>query len=381
MNNPRLKPIYPRYRLSKTLFRVGAQRGLTASFEDPNGQIWELAELLDGSRSVAEVVAEMTTRHKELGAEEVWECIEALDKEGFLGDPGPSKFDDNYNFFRYQGNVNHFSHYERLEDPRGQRQAQLLNLRVALLGLGGGGAGVLQLLGAIGVGFIRAVDKDIVEETNLNRQLIFQESDVGRTKTDAARDALSRQNSAIPTEFVRAELLTVEDVRRTIADVDIVICAIDEPRLLIHRIVNRACMELSVPCVYGAYQVSRGRVFSVIPGTGGCFDCLHVHYMKIDPNFVTQFHAIRTSGFRPPPLAYAPNALQLVAQMTDELVRIATNYQAPRSISTQIEIDFDSHSSSELLSWPRYLDDCPTCGMGSELAFSRSLQVPPISKS
>lgn len=115
---------------------------------------------------------------------------------------------------------------------------------------------------------------------------------------------------------------------------------------------------------FGASQVSRGRVFTVIPGKTGCFDCLNLHYSMNDPQFIEQFVAFRNINFAPPTIAYAPAIFQLTAAIVDEAVRVITGYAEPRSLGTQYEINFEDGSSFAHPSWPRYADQCPTCGNG-----------------
>lgn len=82
-NRPRIKPIYPLYRLNSREFRIGAQLGITAEFGDPEGQLWELASRLDG-RPVMTVVEEVREVFPELTVEDVIDGIQLLDNEGFV---------------------------------------------------------------------------------------------------------------------------------------------------------------------------------------------------------------------------------------------------------------------------------------------------------
>ena len=147
--------------------------------------------------------------------------------------------------------------------------------------------------------------------------------------------------------------------------VDLVICAIDEPPFTAQRIVNQAIVEAKVPCVFGASQVSRGRVFTVIPEKTGCFDCLNLKYSKNDPQFLEQFIGFRNVDFNPPTIAYAPAIFQLTAAIVDEAVRVLTHYAKPRSLGTQYEVNYEDGSSFTHPSWERQASECPTCGSGS----------------
>lgn len=363
---PRIKPIYPLYRLNKKEFRIGAQLGITAEFGDPEGQLWELASRLDG-RNVESVINEIIELFPELSVEDVIQGINLLDNEGFLEE---TICEDNAGIKeRYIPNVNYFSRFIGTEGNRFDIQRKINETTILLLGLGGGGSNILTLLAGLGPKKIKIVDYDKVEESNLGRQLLYKESDIGSPKSEVAAKAISQLNSQIEIEPHNLMVKTPDDILNIIDDVDLVICAIDEPPFVAQRIVNQAIIKANVPCVFGASQVSRGRVFTVIPGKSGCFDCLHIHYSKNDPQFLEQFVAFRNINFSPPTIAYAPGIFQLTAAIVDEAVRVITGYAPPRSISTQYEINFEDGSSFTHPSWERFVDECPTCGNGNPVNF------------
>lgn len=362
-NRPRIKPIYPVYRLNSHEFRIGAQLGITAEFGDPEGQLWELASRLDG-RSVMTVVEEVKSAFPELTSEDVLEGIKLLDDEGFVEEAMPEK--ESCLPVRYVSNVNYFSRYIGSDGNRYAPQEKIRETTILLLGLGGGGSNILTMLAGIGPKKIIIADYDNVEESNLGRQLLYKEADIGRPKTEAAAKAVSEMNKDIVIEAHNKKIEKPEDVLKMIEGVDLVICAIDEPSFVAQRIVNEAIVKAKVPCVFGASQVSRGRVFTVKPGETGCFDCLNLHYSIHDPQFIEQFVAFRNINFAPPTIAYAPAIFQLTAAIVDEAVRVITGYAEPRSLGTQYEINFEDGSSFQHPSWSRYAEQCPTCGKGEK---------------
>ncbi|MFU0789087.1 MAG: ThiF family adenylyltransferase [Virgibacillus proomii] len=359
-DRPRIKAIYPLYRLNEMEFRIGAQLGITAEFGDPDGHLWELASRLDG-RKVEEVIKEMLELFPELTKGEVLEGIQLLDNEGFLEetlDGHESGIQE-----RYIANVNYFSRYTGTEGNRFSFQKKINESTILLLGLGGGGSNVLTLLSGIGVKKVIIVDYDNVEESNLGRQLLYREADIGLPKCEVAAKAISEMNTQLIVESHNKKIETPEDILQFIDGVDLVICAIDEPPFEAQRTVNQAIIKANVPCVFGAHQVSRGRVFTVIPGKTGCFDCLNLHFSVNDPKFIDQFVGFRNINFSPPSIAYAPSIFQLTSAIVDEAVRVITGYAPPRSLSTQYEINFEDGSSFTHPAWDRYTE-CPTCGNG-----------------
>jgi molybdopterin/thiamine biosynthesis adenylyltransferase len=375
---PRAKPIYPRYREAGDVFRIGAQRDLTVEIVDPEKQLWQLLDLLDGTRDAAAAVAEMLRRYPELTADDVYAAIGHLDGSRLLDDAGPCRYDTDPRYGRYVGNVNYFSHFLTSGDRRGALQDRLCDTKVCLLGLGGGGSTVLQLLAGIGVGSIRAADHDRIDLTNLNRQLIYDEAAVGRPKADAAREFVARRNGLINVEFEDC-FVDAQSAGRLVAGADIVVCAVDEPAGIVQRIVSKACVDAGVPCVFGLSQVTRGRVFSIIPGESGCVDCLYLHYDASDGKWAERFRTFGDTGFRAPTLAYAPNLMRVCAELVDEVVRIRTGYLPPRSVGVQLEMDFETGTTYPLTDWAWQRDpDCPTCGAGDEEAFARRIGSPAL---
>jgi len=359
----RIKQIYPVYRTGERTFRIGAQLGITAEFDDPDEQVWTLVHLLDG-RSHADVVAGMRQRFPQLSVGDVLEGIEVLDAEGFLERAAPDGCQESDVEPRLLPTIRYFSRFFPVGGNRYRPQAALRDTTVLLLGLGGGGSNMLTLLSGVGFGRIVAVDHDTVEEGNLGRQLLYREADVGRPKAIAAAEAIGRLNSLCAVEPHVRRIDSAQDVLDLLDGVQLVVSAIDEPPFVAQRRVNAACVARNVPCVYGVSMVSRGRVFTIWPGRSGCFDCLNISYSKKDPQFVPQFQGFQRTGFRAPSIAYAPGLWQLSAAVVDEAVRVVTGYAPPLALGVQFEVDYETASGSQLLDWSRFPDECPTCGTG-----------------
>lgn len=361
----RVKEMYPIYRVDDRRFRIGAQLGVTAEFDDPDGQVWSLVQLLNG-RPTSDVVNQMREMYPSLSEQDVLEGIATLDDEQFLEAAEPDGQSDEHVEPRYLPNVRYFSRFYGLTGNRYHPHDRLRAATVLLLGLGGAGSNFLTLLAGVGVGRVVVADYDVVEEGNLGRQFLYRESDVGSAKAEAAKDALGEMNpqcSVVP-HVVKVE--TIEDVLPLLDGVDLCICAIDEPPFVAQRLVNSACVKTRVPCVYGLSQVSRGRVFTVRPFESGCFDCLNINYSMHDPVFVQQFRGFMSSGFDPPAVAYGPGLFQLAGLVVDEAVRLITGYAEPRSVGVQLEVDYEAGTSFKLTDWQRRPGECPTCGSGSE---------------
>ncbi|MBI4494095.1 MAG: ThiF family adenylyltransferase, partial [Chloroflexi bacterium] len=154
-----------------------------------------------------------------------------------------------------------------------QGQERLARARVAVVGCGALGTVIANLLARAGVGFLRLVDRDYVELTNLQRQVLFDEADVARgaPKAVAAVEKLARVNSQIALEAA-VEDLNADTVERLIGDVDLVMDGTDnfETRYLL----NEACVQRGLPWIYSAAIASYGVTLTILPHQTPCLRCI-----------------------------------------------------------------------------------------------------------
>jgi adenylyltransferase/sulfurtransferase len=153
-------------------------------------------------------------------------------------------------------------------------QRRLLESRVALIGCGALGTVLANVLARSGVGFLRIVDRDYVELSNLQRQVLFDEDDArdGVPKATAAVEKLRRVNSQIAYEAV-VEDLSPQNVERIIVDVDLVLDGTDN--LETRYVLNDACVKLDKPWIYLAAVASYGILMPIVPGQTACLRCIY----------------------------------------------------------------------------------------------------------
>jgi adenylyltransferase/sulfurtransferase len=153
-----------------------------------------------------------------------------------------------------------------------QGQEKLKQAKVVIAGCGGLGSPAAIYLAAAGVGTIRIIDHDKVELSNLNRQVLHWDKDIGRSKVESGQEKLSQLNKNISIEPVN-ETITDKNVSALIAGFDVVIDALDN--LPTRFILNKAAVELGIPFIHGAVYGLEGRVMTVIPGKSACLRCLY----------------------------------------------------------------------------------------------------------
>jgi bacteriocin biosynthesis cyclodehydratase domain-containing protein len=153
-----------------------------------------------------------------------------------------------------------------------EAQQRLARARVAILGCGGLGTWILAALAAAGVGRFVLVDDDTVELSNLNRQVLYGERDVGRPKVEAAAAWVRGFDSAIEVAAEQRRVNGPEDA--PVDDVSLLVLAADWPPYELGRWVNRACVGSGVPFVTAGQQpplLKAGPTY--IPGVTACFAC------------------------------------------------------------------------------------------------------------
>lgn len=150
-------------------------------------------------------------------------------------------------------------------------QARLEGASVLLVGCGALGGSLAQTLVRCGVGRLVLADRDVVELSNLPRQVLFEDAHVGRPKAWAARESLARIGG--PTR-VEAHALHVDadNVEELARDVELVLDGTDN--LATRYLVNDLCVESGRAWVYGGVVGASGLVMPVVPGRGACLRCL-----------------------------------------------------------------------------------------------------------
>jgi molybdopterin-synthase adenylyltransferase len=152
-------------------------------------------------------------------------------------------------------------------------QERLLTSKAVIIGCGALGAMQIETLARAGVGRLRIVDRDFVDYSNLQRQVIYDEQDAASQipKAIAARERVRRINSDIEIEAIVADV-NHTNIESLLEETDIVLDGTDnfETRFLI----NDACVKLSIPWIYGAAVGSYGLTMAVLPGSTPCLRCV-----------------------------------------------------------------------------------------------------------
>jgi adenylyltransferase/sulfurtransferase len=151
-------------------------------------------------------------------------------------------------------------------------QAKLKKARVFIAGAGGLGSVTATYLAAAGVGVIRLVDHDKVELSNLNRQVLHWDEDIGKEKADSAAEKLKRLNPGLKVEATK-ERISESNIPRLVAGFDLIVDAMDN--LPTRYLLNKTAIEMKIPFFHGAVNGFEGRAMTIIPGETACLGCVY----------------------------------------------------------------------------------------------------------
>lgn len=150
-------------------------------------------------------------------------------------------------------------------------QEKLKKAGVLICGAGGLGSPAAIYLAAAGVGRITLIDHDRVALSNLNRQILHGEADIGRWKVDSAKEKLGKLNSNLMLQTITAGI-TDENAVEWVTGQDVILDALDN--VTTRYALNKAAQKAGVPFIHGAVNGFEGRVLTVIPGRSACLRCL-----------------------------------------------------------------------------------------------------------
>lgn len=228
-------------------------------------------------------------------------------------------------------------------------QEKLAQSRVAIVGMGALGTVLSNHMVRAGVGFVRLIDRDFVEPSNLQRQMLYDEYDAAEhlPKAMAAHAKLSRINSGVTIEPIVADL-TAYNAEDWLTDVDLVLDATDN--FQVRYLVNDVCVKHGIPWVYGGAVSATGTFTAIRPGTTPCLRCLFPEA----PN-PGEMATCDTAGVIGP-------IIHIVAsyQATEALKMLVGADEALNPNLEHFEIWNNRHQQIKVASGRR--PDCPACG-------------------
>lgn len=329
--------------------------------DDGDGTIWRLLQLMDGSRDLDAVERALRRSHPGVTGPSVRRAVARLRRLGVVEDAAeaPSPNLSRTELDRYSRNFDFFS-LVALGTSRSALdiQRRLKSATVTVLGMGAIGSATALSLAAAGVGRLRVVDPDRVEASNLNRQLLYRSSDIGRFKVDAAVDHLRRLNPHVRVTTGRRRVRSGADLAPLLAGCDLFVLGADQP----HEILlwtNDAAVRAGTPWLENSYSGPRCAIALFVPGVTPCLRCLQ-HAMVSRQQEAGTFEGVEL---------YPPSASNAVIAPT---AAIAGHYGALQALyflaglptptrGRLLQLNLWRPSDVRIVR-PRFWRACPACG-------------------
>jgi len=239
-----------------------------------------------------------------------------------------------------------FSRQVMLEEIGYQGQLKLRNAKVCVVGTGGLGNPITSRLAAMGIGTLRIVDRDVIELSNLHRQTMFDEGDIGQVKVEVAAKKLQKLN---PDCKIEALAISVNDYTalEVVEGCDIVVDALDSVNA--RYALNKACVKFGIPFVTGAAVGVSGQVFTILPKQSACYYCMFPD-LNEDTMPTCSIEGVH------------PSILSIVGGIeVSEAVKIITG-KKPSLSERILHIDLENLDFNSIRTFRA--DECPICGTG-----------------
>lgn len=357
---PRIKPYLRLRLLDDNVLLFGEDKN--AKNIPLNPMLAEFIALLDGNREIAEIHASLKREYPLLNYQDVESGVRQLREANLVEDgeqPSPSDFREE-ELDRYDRQLLFFSMFEEADNDRYALQRRLKGARITVLGCGGIGSHTILNLACAGVGYVRIVDFDVVEPSNLNRSFVYGQKDVGKPKSAVLRDKMCDINPHIEYDFVEQKIGAKDDLTPLLDDTDFAVLCADTPYLRINEWFNEVCLRLRVPYGLAGSSEVYGTVGPItVPYETSCFECHG--YDRTDlfagPDFLVKANRRRVAP------SFVPIIASLASMNSLEIVKYITRFSEPSIFNKQLKVDF-STLEFQYVDRPRRAD-CVACGAAS----------------
>lgn len=323
--------------------------------------------LLDGSRTMDQLERELRAAVGPISREEVEAAVQMLADNGLVQDAmaqPPEGWFTPDELARYGRQLDFLADFATVTHTAYDFQKALKDARVALFGLGGTGSNLLLQLAGCGVGHVRVFDFDRVALSNLARQVLYTQEDVGIPKVEAAARHIAALNRHVTVEPRSLQLREGLDYKREIEGCALVINCTDEPSIGdTTRWLQPACFALDVPLIMGGgYNRHLGYLaMTILPKRTACATCLMLALEREQVELSREWgEPLVLDSMDDVAGSLAPIAAVMAGITAWETIRLLTGICPPRLINCRAELDFQTLK----LQWHTVERQpfCPTCG-------------------
>lgn len=352
MHRPRIKRTTDRLEAPNgDLYLMRSGTGKDIQIEQPDGEGRQLIYALDGEHTREEL-------NEQFGEKAVEDVLEQLGQLGVIEDAADDDLIDGEAIARFDRQLRYFSDVSTGPTPS-QCQGKLESAKVAVLGVGGLGGWSALALACCGIGEMLLVDFDRVELTNLNRQVLYGEPDIGRIKAEAAAERLGSFNSRMRLEVLTERLESEAEIAAVIEGYDVVIDAIDWPAHDVEHWVNSACFGAGIPFMSMSHSPPIARVGPFyVPGVTGCYACQEIGYRRSYELFDLAIEQLRAKAS--PAATLGPACALIGGQVALDLMHHLTGLAEPSTLGAAHVYDLRTMELKReaVASEP----SCPVCG-------------------
>ena len=167
--------------------------------------------------------------------------------------------------------INRYSRHILLPEVGGKGQKKIAKAKILLVGAGGLGSPAALYLAAAGVGTIGLIDSDVVDLTNLQRQILHHTSDIGRPKVVSGKEKIAALNPDVNVKTYE-ERLTAGNALKIFSEYDVIIDGVDN--FTAKFLINDACFFADKPLIHGGILRFDGRVTTIVPKKSACYRCV-----------------------------------------------------------------------------------------------------------
>ena len=332
------------------------------NFEDENGEIYYFLSLLGDYKTELKIKEQFLCKYSKKSENDVGLYFDTLKELNLIEKQFfPEDVLGYYDLDRWSRNFEFFNTLISYSGSKYEIQKKLASSKICLLGCGGLGSHILLELAALGIKNLVIVDFDKIELSNLNRQILYKEEDIGLKKVTTAKTRVLEFSPTMDIKSVDLRISSAEDIKNIIVDRELVICVADKPRNHMVKWLNQACCELGIPFINGGLDTRRAVFYTVIPGQSGCTECwrgsiageLQARILEEDYNENIDYGA--------PAPALSALVSVTTGVMVSEAIKLLTRLQAPSLTNKLKSFCFDDLSIEIIEEWQRD-ENCTCCG-------------------
>jgi bacteriocin biosynthesis cyclodehydratase domain-containing protein len=333
------------------LYLMRPSAGNDIRIEKPSREQKELLESLDGEHTLEQL-------WEKFGEQEVGDLISQFNELEVIEDAADDDLVPAAELARFDRQLRYFSDIGGELTPS-ECQRRLREATVAVLGLGGLGGSAALWLASVGVGEMWLIDGDRIEPSNLNRQVLFAEAEIGQVKVEVGARRLREFNPALRVTAEARRLESEQDIAEFIAGSDVVVDAADWPAHDIERWCNAACFAAGIPYITMSHFPPIARVGPLyVPGKTGCYVCQEAAYRRQYPLFDVAVDQRRAKAS--PAATLGPACGMIGAHVGLDVMHLLTGLAEPSTLGVAHISDLRTMEVEREPVVPE--PGCPVCG-------------------